>query len=45
MMNPEAAQSRPWPPLALDWVRYVGEPLAIIVVADRYVAEDARDAA
>lgn len=45
MMYPEAAQGRPWPPLATDRVRYVGEPLAIIVATDRYVAEDARDAA
>ena len=44
MMNPEAVQGRPWPALATDRVRYVGEPLAIFVAGDRYVAEDARDA-
>lgn len=44
MLNPEAVQGRPWPPLATGRVRYAGEPLAIIVAADRYVAEDARDA-
>lgn len=30
-------------PLAADWVRYVGEPVAVVVAADRYVAEDACD--
>jgi aerobic carbon-monoxide dehydrogenase large subunit len=30
-------------PLARHRVRYVGEPLALIVAADRYVAEDAAD--
>lgn len=28
-------------PLAADKVRYVGEPLALVVASDRYVAEDA----
>jgi 2-furoyl-CoA dehydrogenase large subunit len=28
-------------PLALDRVRYVGEPVAIVVAANRYIAEDA----
>jgi 2-furoyl-CoA dehydrogenase large subunit len=28
-------------PLAIDRVRYVGEPIAVIVATDRYVAEDA----
>src|SRR5699024_5791653 len=28
-------------PLAIDKVRYVGEPVAIVVAVDRYVAEDA----
>lgn len=41
----DAAPGRPWPPLASGRVRYVGEALAIIVAADRYVAEDACDAA
>jgi 2-furoyl-CoA dehydrogenase large subunit len=30
-------------PIATDRVRYVGEPVAIVVAADRYVAEDALD--
>ncbi len=28
---------------AIDKVRYVGEPVAVVVAANRYVAEDARD--
>src|SRR5215472_4309676 len=28
-------------PIAVDRVRYVGEPVAVVVAADRYVAEDA----
>lgn len=45
MMEPESIEGRPWPPLATDRVRYAGEPLAIVVADDRYLAEDARDAA
>jgi 2-furoyl-CoA dehydrogenase large subunit len=30
-------------PIAVDRVRYVGEPVALIVATDRYVAEDALD--
>ncbi len=30
-------------PLATDTVRYVGEPIALIVADDRYIAEDAFD--
>lgn len=30
-------------PLAADVVRYVGEPVAVVVAIDQYVAEDARD--
>lgn len=30
-------------PLAVDKVRYAGEPVAVVVAADRYVAEDALD--
>lgn len=30
-------------PLAIDRVRYVGEPVAVVVAEDRYVAEDAAD--
>jgi carbon-monoxide dehydrogenase large subunit len=31
------------PPLARDTVRYVGEPVAVVVATDRYAAEDALD--
>ena len=31
------------PVLALDRVRYVGEPVAIVVATDRYIAEDAEE--
>ncbi|MBB4000277.1 xanthine dehydrogenase family protein molybdopterin-binding subunit [Aureimonas pseudogalii] len=30
-------------PIAMDRVRYVGEPVAVIVAADRYLAEDGAD--
>lgn len=30
-------------PLALDRVRYVGDPVAVVLAEDRYIAEDARD--
>ncbi len=30
-------------PIAMDRVRYVGEPVAVVVAADRYKAEDALD--
>ena len=30
-------------PIAIDRVRYVGEPVAVVVARDRYVAEDALD--
>jgi 2-furoyl-CoA dehydrogenase large subunit len=30
-------------PIAIDRVRYVGEPVAVVVAIDRYVAEDACD--
>lgn len=30
-------------PIALDKVRYVGEPVAVVVAKDRYLAEDALD--
>src|ERR1700743_3630526 len=30
-------------PIAIERVRYVGEPVAIVVAADRYLAEDAAD--
>ncbi|WP_374023801.1 xanthine dehydrogenase family protein molybdopterin-binding subunit [Mycobacterium sp. HNNTM2301] len=44
MLDPGSVEGRPWPALATDRVRYVGEPVAIVVAADRYLAEDARDA-
>jgi carbon-monoxide dehydrogenase large subunit len=31
-------------PLAVDTVRYVGEPVAVVVASDRYIARDAVDA-
>jgi len=31
----------PYFPIAVDWVRFVGEPIAIVVARDRYRAEDA----
>jgi aerobic carbon-monoxide dehydrogenase large subunit len=34
----------PRPPLAEDFVRFVGDPVALVVACDRYVAEDAADA-
>lgn len=45
MLDPASARGRPWPALARDRVRYAGEPLAVVVARDRYVAEDGRDAA
>src|SRR6516225_5662374 len=30
-------------PIAVDKVRYMGEPVAVVVAADRYLAEDALD--
>jgi 2-furoyl-CoA dehydrogenase large subunit len=33
----------PYFPFALEKVRYVGEPVAVVVAEDRYVAEDALD--
>ncbi|MGE5414857.1 MAG: xanthine dehydrogenase family protein molybdopterin-binding subunit, partial [Syntrophomonadaceae bacterium] len=34
----------PYPPIALDLVRYVGNAVAIVVATDRYVARDAAEA-
>ena len=36
-------KSAPQLPLAGDTVRYVGEPVAVVIAADRYAAEDARE--
>jgi carbon-monoxide dehydrogenase large subunit len=44
MLVPDSVDGRAWPPLASERVRYVGEPLAVVVAVDRYVAEDAVDA-
>ena len=33
-----------WPPLAVDKVRFAGEPMAAVVAADQYRAEDALEA-
>ena len=33
----------PRPPLAVDEVRHVGDPVAIVIADDRYLAEDAAD--
>jgi carbon-monoxide dehydrogenase large subunit len=30
-----------WPPLAVERVRFVGEPVAVVAASDRYLAEDA----
>jgi len=32
-----------WPPLAREVVRFVGEPVAVVAAADRYLAEDAAE--
>jgi carbon-monoxide dehydrogenase large subunit len=32
------------PPIAIDKVRYVGEPIAVVIAQTRYIAEDALDA-
>src|SRR5215468_7080996 len=34
----------PYPPVAIDTVRYVGNAVAIVVATDRYAARDAADA-
>src|SRR5262249_61438618 len=31
------------PPIAVDRVRYVGEPVAVVIADDRYAAEDAAE--
>jgi aerobic carbon-monoxide dehydrogenase large subunit len=36
-----AAPDTPRPPLAEDEVRFVGDPVALVIAVDRYVAEDA----
>jgi carbon-monoxide dehydrogenase large subunit len=41
--NPGRGQQTPMTPLARDEVRFVGEPVALVVAEDRYLAEDAAD--
>jgi aerobic carbon-monoxide dehydrogenase large subunit len=41
--NPGRGQDTPMTPLAADQVRFVGEPVAMVVATDRYLAEDAAD--
>jgi len=43
VQNPMIRQPRTWFALARDEVVYVGEPVAIIVADDRYIAEDAAE--
>ena len=38
------AKTPPYPPIAIDVVRYVGNAVAIVVATDRYVARDAAEA-
>ncbi|WP_433073684.1 xanthine dehydrogenase family protein molybdopterin-binding subunit [Dactylosporangium sp. CA-052675] len=45
MLDPASIEGRPWPPLATGRVRFYGEPVAVVVAADRYLAEDGCDAA
>jgi carbon-monoxide dehydrogenase large subunit len=42
MFGPEGPET-PRPPLAEHQVRFVGDPVALVVAEDRYVAEDAAD--
>jgi carbon-monoxide dehydrogenase large subunit len=42
--HPALTHPRTARPLAVDEVRYVGEPVALVVAKDRYAAEDALDA-
>src|SRR5688500_9030659 len=41
-LGPDGPET-PRPPLADDEVRFVGDPVALVVAVDRYVAEDARE--
>ena len=38
-----AGPETPRPPLAEDEVRFVGDPVALVIADDRYLAEDAAD--
>ena len=44
LVLPPPGRTERIPALAVDRVRYVGEPVAVILGADRYVAEDGADA-
>lgn len=39
----EGHRATDWPALAAEKVRFVGEPVAVVAAADRYLAEDAAD--
>lgn len=39
----DGSADRPWPPLARDRVRYVGDQVAVVAAEDRYAAEDGGD--
>jgi aerobic carbon-monoxide dehydrogenase large subunit len=41
--NPGRGQETPMTPLADGQVRFVGEPIALVIADDRYLAEDAAD--
>ena len=41
-LGPDVPEA-PRPPLAEDEVRFVGDPVALVVAESRYVAEDAAD--
>jgi aerobic carbon-monoxide dehydrogenase large subunit len=41
--NPGKGQETPMTPLAAGEVRFAGEPVALVVATDRYLAEDAAD--
>ncbi|GAA4985385.1 xanthine dehydrogenase family protein molybdopterin-binding subunit [Kineococcus glutinatus] len=42
--QPGVAEGRDWEVLAGERVRHVGQPLAVVLAADRYAAEDGADA-
>jgi carbon-monoxide dehydrogenase large subunit len=44
-LDPTPAEGRAFPALAVDRVRFAGQPVAIVVAENRYAAEDGRDAA
>ncbi len=40
----DGSAARPWPPLATDRIRYLGQQVAVVAAEDRYAAEDGCDA-